>query len=70
MAPHENEPQCGAVSSLKLTAFKKFPSNYPHQTFEEWLNAKRIDDNVSPYWRIHNKLYDLQEFAAHHPGGM
>lgn len=69
MAPHASDQQCSDVRSLKLTAFKKFPTNYPHRTFFEWLNAKRIDDNVGPYWRIHNKLYDLQDFVERHPGG-
>lgn len=69
MAPREGTAQNGAPSKIKLTAYKKFPTNYPHKSFEEWLKAKRIDDNVAPYWRVHNKLYDLTDFIDRHPGG-
>lgn len=30
---------------------------------------KRHDDNLGPYWRVHNKLYDLSDFIQKHPGG-
>lgn len=30
---------------------------------------KRHDDNLGPYWRVHNKLYDLTDFLPKHPGG-
>ncbi|XP_050723879.1 cytochrome b5-related protein-like isoform X1 [Eriocheir sinensis] len=68
MAPREGDAQSGD-SSIKLTAYKKFPTNYPHKTFQEWLSAKRIDDDVGPYWRVHDKLYDLTDFIDKHPGG-
>nr|QKG32711.1 fads2a [Gecarcoidea lalandii] len=69
MAPREGDPKSGTISNIKLTAYKKFPTNYPHTTFEQWLSGKRIDDDVGPYWRVHNKLYDLTEFIDKHPGG-
>lgn len=31
--------------------------------------VKRQDDNLGPYWRVHNKLYDLNDFITKHPGG-
>ena len=34
-----------------------------------WLEEKQIQDNAESYWRIHDKIYDLNEFAAKHPGG-
>lgn len=31
---------------------------------ERWMSAKRKDDNVGKnLWRVHDKLYDLTEFA-------
>lgn len=34
-----------------------------------WLDGKRMDDNAEGLWRVHDKLYDLKEFIAIHPGG-
>lgn len=70
MAPREGDRPSSALSNIKLTAYKKFPTNYPHLTPDQWLRAKKIDDNVGPYWRVHNKLYDLTDFIDRHPGGM
>lgn len=39
------------------------------KTTAGWMEGKRIDDNIGPYWRVHNKLYDLTDFAQRHPGG-
>ena len=37
---------------------------------QKWLECKRAVDKVDPeLWRIHDKLYDLKDFAAFHPGG-
>ncbi|CAG0896195.1 unnamed protein product [Darwinula stevensoni] len=37
---------------------------------QEWLKGKGKDDSVpSNLWRIHDGLYDLEEFASRHPGG-
>ncbi|KAK7080234.1 hypothetical protein SK128_017051, partial [Halocaridina rubra] len=51
--------------------FKEHPTdrNHPLKCPLIWLNGKRIDDNIGPYWRIHNKLYDLTDFINRHPGG-
>ena len=39
---------------------------FPHQ----WLECKRAVDKVDPeLWRVHDKLYDLKDFAKFHPGG-
>lgn len=70
MAPREGDSQIGVGSNFKLTANNKLPTNYPHKSFEQWLRGKRKDDGVSPYWRVHNKLYDFTDFVDKHPGGM
>lgn len=70
MPPHQSDRQGGAETNFKLTAYKKFPTNYPHWNPEQWISGKRVDDNVSPYWRVHNKLYDLTDFLDRHPGGI
>jgi hypothetical protein len=36
---------------------------------KKWLDGKRIDDNAEGLWRVHDKLYDLTDFIAKHPGG-
>ncbi|OXA47486.1 cytochrome b5-related protein [Folsomia candida] len=41
----------------------------PFPNIFDWLEVKKRDDNVGPYWRVHDKLYDLDEFIAKHPGG-
>lgn len=35
----------------------------------KWFDGKRIDDNAEGLWRVHDKLYDLNEFIDSHPGG-
>ena len=46
------------------------PTSDGSQGAVEWLRGKAKDDNIGPgKWRVHNKLYDLKEFAARHPGG-
>lgn len=54
------------------TIVKKYPTF--RDTFVngswKWIEGKRRDDNASgSFWRIHNKLYDLNEFIDQHPGG-
>jgi len=34
-----------------------------------WLEGKHADDEAEGLWRIYDKLYDLSDFAARHPGG-
>jgi hypothetical protein len=34
-----------------------------------WLEGRYEDDNAEGLWRVHNKIYDLNEFAKLHPGG-
>lgn len=31
--------------------------------------VKRHDDNLDNLWRVHDKLYDLNDFLSKHPGG-
>ncbi|CAL8094440.1 unnamed protein product [Orchesella dallaii] len=35
----------------------------------EWLQGKRELDDVGDYWRVYNKLYNLESFIQKHPGG-
>lgn len=35
----------------------------------KWLEGRREDDNAEGLWRVHNKLYNLKDFAEKHPGG-
>ncbi|KAA0195902.1 hypothetical protein HAZT_HAZT010028 [Hyalella azteca] len=39
------------------------------KTGDAWIAGKRIDDDIGSLWRIHDKLYDLTNFIAKHPGG-
>ncbi|KFB49248.1 hypothetical protein ZHAS_00017357 [Anopheles sinensis] len=41
----------------------------PFKTVHNWLEGRRYDDGAEGLWRIHNGLYDLEEFARVHPGG-
>lgn len=34
-----------------------------------WIEGKRKDDNAKELWRVHDKLYDLENFISKHPGG-
>jgi hypothetical protein len=49
----------------------KYPSHRdePLKTGLRWLKGKRADDGAEGLWRIHDKLYDLNEFIQKHPGG-
>ncbi|ODM92570.1 Cytochrome b5-related protein [Orchesella cincta] len=40
-----------------------------HPNIFEWLKVKRRDDDVGNYWRVHDKLYNLEDFIQKHPGG-
>nr|XP_022905146.1 cytochrome b5-related protein-like [Onthophagus taurus] len=50
---------------------KNYPNlrDHPLHSPEIWLEGKRKDDNLSGLWRIHNKLYDFNDFIKIHPGG-
>ncbi|RXG71139.1 cytochrome b5-related protein [Armadillidium vulgare] len=52
------------------SGIRKFPTNRNSilKNPEYWLDGKREIDEVFPYWRIHNKLYDLTDFISKHPG--
>jgi hypothetical protein len=50
---------------------KKYPST--RDSFVngcwKWIEGKRRDDNAKGLWRVHDKLYNLEEFIREHPGG-
>lgn len=33
------------------------------------MASRRNDDNAEGLWRVHDKLYDLNDFIGQHPGG-
>ncbi|KAL1140757.1 hypothetical protein AAG570_000687 [Ranatra chinensis] len=39
------------------------------RTGKKWLDARREDDGAEGLWRIHDSLYDLNEWIESHPGG-
>ncbi|XP_047492197.1 cytochrome b5-related protein-like [Penaeus chinensis] len=53
------------------TGFRCYPSNRDaaEKSAASWMEGKRIDDDVGPYWRVHDKIYDLEKFIDKHPGG-
>lgn len=53
------------------TIVKKYPSFRDDliRGCWKWLEGRRADDNAEGLWRVHDKLYDLQEFVDRHPGG-
>nr|XP_053632245.1 cytochrome b5-related protein-like isoform X1 [Cherax quadricarinatus] len=77
MAPHHDvsnsQKSKGHTSqnSASFAGFLHYPTNRDNslKTSHTWISGKRIDDDVGPYWRIHNKLYDLTDFIDKHPGG-
>lgn len=54
-----------------LDGFLVYPSlrDHPIKTATQWINGRRIDDNIGDLWRVHDKLYDLSAFMNKHPGG-
>ncbi|KAH8362647.1 hypothetical protein KR200_008374 [Drosophila serrata] len=66
MAPNVKE-DAWKVSGISRT----YPSYRQHMpvTGESWLKGKNADDEAEGLWRINDKLYDLTDFAARHPGG-
>lgn len=35
----------------------------------QWLRGKAMDDGAEGLWRVHNGIYDLNDFVKRHPGG-
>ncbi|KAK7067347.1 hypothetical protein SK128_010311 [Halocaridina rubra] len=80
--PHEKEScAAGCTDDLPSAAstrcptsggtFRGYPTNrdLPIKSYYTWIKGKRIDDDIGPYWRVHDKLYDLTDFVRLHPGG-
>jgi len=61
------------ASKVKYTSvINKYPSFRNETLFGgnwEWLHGRRADDGAEGLWRVHDKLYDLKDFVAKHPGG-
>jgi len=49
----------------------KYPTYRDNLIKSYWLYLKgrRMDDNAEGYWRVHDKLYNLEGFDVNHPGG-
>ncbi|OXA51195.1 Cytochrome b5-related protein [Folsomia candida] len=41
----------------------------PFRSGYNWMESKRLDDDIGNLWRVHDKLYDLTPFIHKHPGG-
>lgn len=72
MAPEAEKFKASNQNDLMLTGFRHYPTGRNHllKSSQMWINGKRIDDDVGPYWRVHDKLYELTDFIDKHPGGM
>ena len=60
------------LDDLPLTSGFRICPKYRNQLLKHpqlWLKERREIDDVFPYWRVHNKLYDLSSFIHRHPGG-
>ncbi|KAG7177096.1 Cytochrome b5-related protein-like 1 [Homarus americanus] len=72
---------CPGKDGKTLTDKREVPGSTPNfrhyptdrdvllKSSHRWINGKRTDDDVGPYWRVHDKLYDLTGFVDKHPGG-
>jgi len=36
---------------------------------DDWIKARRKEDGADELWRIHNGLYNLEQWISKHPGG-
>ncbi|XP_025833687.1 cytochrome b5-related protein-like [Agrilus planipennis] len=56
---------------LQSTLGMKYPTyrDLRLKNTDIWLEGKRIDDGAEGLWRIHDDLYDLNDFIDKHPGG-
>ena len=54
-----------------LDGFGIYPSlrDHPMKTAAQWIQGRRLDDDIGDLWRVHDKLYDLSGFIDSHPGG-
>jgi hypothetical protein len=63
------------MDSSSPIKFTTIVNKYP--TFREsavkgcwrWLEGRCKDDNAEGLWRVHDKIYNLNEFIDSHPGG-
>lgn len=54
-----------------VTVVKKYPAfrdSFVNGSWK-WMEGKIKDDYAEGLWRIHNKLYNLNDFISNHPGG-
>lgn len=60
------------MSASEITSIlNKYPSfrDDPINGCWKWLQGRRADDGAEGLWRVHDKLYNLNDFIDKHPGG-
>lgn len=59
------------VGEISSSIGIKYPTNrdHPLHSGHMWLEGKKADDGAEGLWRIHDDLYDFQDFVKSHPGG-
>lgn len=65
MPPNSDKSHNILTSGIKYPKHRDVTNKNPYL----WLKDKRNDDGAEGLWRIHDKLYDLEEFILMHPGG-
>lgn len=69
---------CGRVFELEnmkrlkssIPGLSEFPARFDKiPTGDGWIEGRRMVDGAEGLWRINDRLYDLTNFLAIHPGG-
>ncbi|KAK3923005.1 Cytochrome b5-related protein [Frankliniella fusca] len=73
MAPREaHDDAAASAPASTLPGLWKYPSHREDDspvTGESYMDSRRRDDGAEGLWRVHDKLYDLEDFVKRHPGG-
>jgi hypothetical protein len=64
MVPYADSGET-SFPELKYPSLRDEPLRSPYG----WLTGKTIDDGAEGLWRIHDGLYDFEDFVQKHPGG-
>ncbi|XP_050534028.1 cytochrome b5-related protein-like isoform X2 [Daktulosphaira vitifoliae] len=62
MAPQSRNSSWKLLSNLKCTQKNIL-------TADAWMKARQEEEGAENLWRVHDKLYDLNEWISKHPGG-
>lgn len=44
-------------------------TDYSLKSVDDWIEARQKEDGAEELWRIHDGLYDLEQWIPKHPGG-